>query len=78
MTTCTTMRSAVLLSLGLLLVGFLLFGLATIIGASHTALIMTAAHAALWLVLGAAAIFGAALAIAIWPGNQARLEECRH
>lgn len=72
MTTCTTMRSTVLLSVGLLAAGMLLLPLAR-----ATGLGIPAIYAAFWLVLGAAGTLAAALLIALWPGNQARLDQCR-
>ncbi len=73
MTTCNTMRSTVLLSIGLLVAGILL-----LLFAEATGLAIPATYAALWLVLGAAGTLAAAFLIALWPGNQARLDECRH
>jgi len=72
-TTCTTMRSTVLLSLGLLVAGVLLLLLERTTGFG-----VGAAYAALWLVLGGAGTLAAAFLIAVWPGNQARLDGCRH
>ncbi len=72
MTTCTTMRSAVILSAGLFLAGLLVFA-----GAEITGQAVPASHLALLLVLGAVATLGVALVIALWPGNARRLSECR-
>jgi len=66
------MRSTVLLSLGLLVAGALLLLERT------TGFGVGAAYAALWLVLGGAGTLAAAVVIAVWPGNQARLDGCRH
>jgi len=71
--TCTTMRSAVLLSFGLFASGILM-----LLVAQATALPVPMAHAALALTLGAALTLATALLIAIWPGNEARLRECQH
>jgi len=71
--TCTTMRSAVLLSFGLFASGILM-----LLVAQATALPVPMAHAALTLTLGAALTLATALLIAIWPGNEARLRECQH
>lgn len=71
--TCTTMRSAVILSFGLLISG----GLSLLV-AETTALAVPAAQLALVLALGSALTLALAFLIAIWPGNEARLRECQH
>jgi hypothetical protein len=73
MITCTTMRSVVILSFGLLVLGILL-----LLVAETTGLAVPVAHAALMLALGAALTLAVAFLIAIWPGNDARLRECQH
>ena len=73
MITCTTMRSAVLLSLGLLVSGILF-----LLVARTTGLAVPVAHAALVLTLGAALTLAIAFLIAVWPGSEARLRECQH
>lgn len=73
MITCTTMRSAVILSFTLLASGILLFLVAEVGG-----LAVPAAHLALALALGAALTLAVAFLIAIWPGSEARLRECQH
>lgn len=73
MITCTTMRSAVILSFGLLATGILM-----LLVAETTGLAVPIAHAALVLALGAALTLAVAFLIAIWPGNEARLRECQH
>jgi len=71
--TCTTMRSAVILSFGLLASGILVF-----LVAETTGVAVPTAHAALVLALGAALTLVVAFLIAIWPGSDARLRECQH
>lgn len=73
MITCTTMRSAVILSFGLLISG----GLSLLV-AETTGLAVPAAQAALVLALGSVATLALAFLIAIWPGSEARLRECQH
>ena len=73
MNTCTTLRFAVLLSLGLLVGGFILLAIA-----EATGLAIPSAHAALVLALCAVAVLFSALIIAIWPGAAQRLSECQH
>jgi hypothetical protein len=73
MITCTTMRSAVLLSFGLLVSGMLF-----LLVAETTGLAVPVAHAALVLALGAALTLAIAFLIAVWPGSEARLRECQH
>jgi hypothetical protein len=72
-TTCTTLRFAVLLSLGLLIGGFVLLAIA-----ESTGLGVPSAHAALVLALAAVAVLFGALIIAIWPGANERLSGCQH
>jgi hypothetical protein len=67
------MRSAVILSFGLLATGILM-----LLVAETTGLAVPIAHAALVLALGAALTLAVAFLIAIWPGNEARLRECQH
>lgn len=73
MITCSTMRSAVILSFGLLISG----GLSLLV-AETTALAVPAAQAALVLALGSALTLAVAFLIVVWPGNEARLRECQH
>ena len=73
MITCTTMRSAVILSFGLLASGILL-----LLVAETTGLAVPLAHASLTLALGAALTLAVAFLIALWPGSEARLRECQH
>jgi hypothetical protein len=75
MNACKTLRSAVLISVGLLASGLLVLGLSEWVS---TALPMAApaAYLALWLVLGAIVTLIAALAVAAWPGQS--LEGCIH
>lgn len=71
--TCTTMRSAVILSFGLLVSGILL-----LLVAETTGLGVPTAHAALFLTLGAALTLSIGALIALWPGSEGRLRECQH
>lgn len=73
MITCTTMRSAVTLSFGLLATGILM-----LLVAETTGLAVPIAHTALVLALGAALTLAVAFLIAIWPGSEARLRKCQH
>ncbi len=73
MTTCTTMRSAVMLSAGLFLAGSLMLACAELTGWT-----VPASQLALLLVRGAAVTLVVAVLIALWPGNARRLTECRH
>ena len=73
MTTCTTLRFAVLLSLGLLVGGFVLLGIIEATGFSAPT-----AHVALALALTAVAVLFVALLIAVWPGSNRRLSQCQH
>jgi hypothetical protein len=70
---CTTMRSAVILSFGLLAAGILM-----LLVAETTGLAVPVAHTALVLALGGALTLAVAFLIAIWPGSEARLRECQH
>jgi len=72
-TTCTTMRSAVMLSAGLFLAGSLMLAFAEFTGWA-----VPASQLALLLVLGAAVTLVVAVLIALWPGNARRLSECLH
>jgi len=72
-TTCTTMRSAAMLSVGLFLAGTLMLTFAECTGWAVPAI-----QIALLLVLGAAVTLVVALLIALWPGNARRLTECLH
>ena len=73
MNSCTTLRFAVLLSLGLLIGGFALLAIA-----EATGLAVPSAHAALLLAGAAVAVLVVALVIALWPGADKRLAGCRH
>lgn len=73
MTTCTTMRSAVMLSAGLFLTGTLMLAFAEFTGWA-----VPTSQLALLLVLGAAGTLVVAMLIALWPGNARRLTECLH
>lgn len=72
-TTCTTMRTAVLASAVLLTLGILSLLLAEQLGLAAPLAVL-----ALWMVLGAAGTLVAALVIAVWPGNAGRLSGCQH
>lgn len=73
MITCTTMRSAVILSFSLLVSGILL-----LLVAETTELAVPLAHVSLALALGAALTLAVAFLIGLWPGSEARLRECQH
>ena len=75
MNACKTLRSAVLISVGLLTSGFLVLGLSEWASTSLP-MLTPAVHVALWLVLGAIATLTLALAVAAWPGQS--LEGCIH
>lgn len=70
---CTTMRSAVILSFSFLVMGSLLLLIAELTGRA-----VPTAHAALVLTLGAALTLALAFLMAIWPGGKARLTGCQH
>lgn len=70
---CTTMRSAVILSFSLLSLGILLLLISELTGQA-----VPTAHAALLLTLGAPLALVVAFLLAIWPGARTRLSECQH
>ncbi|RKT45136.1 hypothetical protein [Thiocapsa rosea] len=73
MISCTTLRSTVVLSAGLLLSGILLLGLA-----QSAALPVPTAHLALLAVLGGAVTLGFAFALAVSPWSRHYFDNCEH
>ena len=73
MISCTTMRSAVILSAALFLAGVLL-----LLFAETTGLAIGVTQAALALVLAAAAVLAIVALLAMLPGSSRRLGGCQH
>jgi hypothetical protein len=70
---CSAMRSAAILSGALCVIG-----LSLLLFAEPFGVVLSAAHAALVVMLGAVLALGIALVLALWPGSRERLTECIH
>ena len=73
MISCTTLRSTVVLSAGLLLSGIILLLIAETAG-----LPVPTAHLALLAVLGGALTLALAFVVAIMPATRRHLDNCEH
>ncbi len=73
MISCTTLRSTVVLSAGLLLSGILLLGIA-----ESAALPVPTAHLALLAVLGGVVTLGFAFSLAVLPWSRHYFDNCEH